>query len=169
MGEFIRVHCRHCGQTYLTTVANPTEEGLPTQCDMCRKPGGLVGGDAALLEAERQQKRQAQPMGPYPISRFCPDCGGGEFRTARPNRWVAFTQDRICEPCGIRYTPPTPWWAGVVFIIVGIALAGFGLFGVVAGLAQGNPIPVACEGLLSLLGFLAIVQGIRSLVSPGRA
>jgi hypothetical protein len=131
-------------------------------------PGGLVGGDEALVEAQRQQRRQTQPAGPYPVSRCCPDCGGGEFRTARPERWVAFTHDRVCKSCGTRYTPPTPWWAGVVFLLLGVPLAGFGLFGVVAGLARGNPLPLACEGLLGLLGILAIVHGIRSLVSPGR-
>lgn len=34
MGEVIRMHCRHCGQTYLTTSTD--------QCDLCRKTGGLV-------------------------------------------------------------------------------------------------------------------------------
>jgi hypothetical protein len=168
MGAFIRVHCRHCGQTYLTSVANPAEGALPAQCDMCRKPGGLVTGEAAISEGQRQPRRPAPARGPYPISKVCPDCGGSEYRTERPTRWIAFMQDRVCESCGTRYTPPTPRWAGIVFILVGVLLAAFGLFGVVAGLARGNPAPLACEGLLGVLGLLAIFHGFRTLASPGR-
>ncbi len=165
--EFIRVHCRHCGQTYLTTVENPDGE-LPAQCDACQKPGDLVSGDEALLAAQQQVRRQTESIGPLPISRLCPGCGGGEYRTARPNRWIAFTLDRVCKSCGTRYTPPTPRWAGIIFILLGIPLAGFGLFGVATGLAHGNLLPLACEGLLGLLGLLAIGHGISSLLSPGR-
>lgn len=45
-----------------------------------------------------------------------------------PENYVAFASDRICKKCGTRYTPPTPRWAGVLFLICGlflIAVAGY--------------------------------------------
>lgn len=74
----------------------------------------------------------------------------------------------VCASCGTRYSPPTPAWAAIAFIVAGAPLALFGLFGVLIGLANGNPLPLACEGPLGLLGMSAIFHGIRTLNSPGR-
>src|SRR5437868_1346458 len=108
MDELIRVHCRHCGQTYLTPDASLG------QCDLCRKPGGLVFGEGADKAARRQERELRQPKGEYPVSQVCPECGGTEFKTVQPDRWIAFSRDRVCKSCGTRYIPPTPWWAGLV-------------------------------------------------------
>jgi hypothetical protein len=168
MGDFIRVHCRHCDQTYLTVAENSAEGGVPIQCDLCRQSGGVVGGDTAQREAERQPRDQTQPRGPFPVSAVCPNCGGKEFRTTRPERWIAYTLDRVCKSCGTRYSPPTPRWAGIIFIILGFPLVAIGLFGVVASLMQGSPCPLVCEGPLGFLGILAIAHGIHTLTSPER-
>jgi hypothetical protein len=162
MGQLVRVHCRHCGQTYFTTSAD-----LP-QCDMCREPGGLVSGEDAILAAEMAPLAPPQPFGTYPVSRTCPKCGGAEYRRVAPQRLIAFVSDRVCKSCSTRYTPPTPGWAGVVFILVGLLLAGVGLFDILVGLARGNPFPPVCSGALGLLGVVVIAHGIRSLMSPGR-
>jgi len=42
MSELFRVHCPHCDQTYLTTVADLQ------QCDLCWKPMGVGGSDPKL-------------------------------------------------------------------------------------------------------------------------
>jgi len=68
MGDFIRVHCRHCDQTYLTTVTNPSEGELPGQCDLCRKPGGLVSYGAPAREEQRLQMRETPPPMPSSMS-----------------------------------------------------------------------------------------------------
>ncbi len=58
-------------------------------------------------------------MSKYPISSVCPDCGGGEYKKWQSEEFVAFTLDRVCKACGTRYTPPTPAWAAVLFILIG--------------------------------------------------
>ncbi len=61
-------------------------------------------------------------MAMYPVSRTCPGCEGTDFRRVKPEAPIAFTDDRICKSCGSRYTPPTPLWAGLVFIAVGLGI-----------------------------------------------
>jgi hypothetical protein len=59
-------------------------------------------------------------MAKHPISRQCPKCNGIDFKKVYPDGAIAFTDDRVCKNCGTRYTPPTPLWAAVVFIVVGV-------------------------------------------------
>jgi hypothetical protein len=58
-----------------------------------------------------------------------------------------------------------------VFILLGLPLAGVGgllaVLGARAEKAQAGP-AVACEGFLMILGVLAVAQGIRSLITPGK-
>jgi hypothetical protein len=90
----------------------------------------------------------------------------------RPDRWIAFTWDRACKSCGTRYTPPTPTWAAVVFLVIGFLLAGLGFLSLVIRFLSGNVLAIpamACEGFLAFLGILATVQGLRALIKPGKA
>jgi hypothetical protein len=75
MSEFIRVHCRYCNQTFLTLVADPTDESLPEKYDLCLKPGGLIDclaaqramqqHDGTLLQAnEKNTSSQVQAEDP---------------------------------------------------------------------------------------------------------
>jgi hypothetical protein len=168
MAELIRMHCRHCGQTYLTTTPDLQ------QCDLCHKVGGLVRAEAEFNEeaqpaqGQRKAKLQAQPKGDYPVSRACPSCGGLGFRRMRPDRWVAFTQDRVCKACGTRYTPPTPIWAGIVLLLAGLVLLSIGVVGGVFSLIAGDVAAVVCEVFLLALGLLAVGQGFGSLIRPGK-
>ena len=110
-------------------------------------------------------------MSKYPISQVCPKCGGGEYTKQRSEEFVAFTSDRVCGACGTRYTPPTPAWAGVVFILIGLPLAAFGGFAIIFRIASGNVLglpAMACEGFLGFLGLLALGQGARALMRPGQ-
>lgn len=84
---------------------------------------------------------------------------------------MAYKWDRVCKECGTRYTPPTPVWAGWVFIFAGLPLAGFGCLSVLMRLVAGGDIlgipAMACEGFLGVIGCLAIYHGIRALSKPG--
>jgi hypothetical protein len=109
-------------------------------------------------------------MNDYPISPTCPQCGGTEYARRKPNRLVAFVSDRVCRACNTRYTPPTPWWAGVLFLLAGLALPFLGL--VLAILLVGNPFSIAgliCEGIIAALGVAAFIGGIRELINTERA
>src|SRR6516164_4403820 len=70
-------------------------------------------------------------VGRYPVATSCPDCGCKEYRRVKVNRPVAFTDDRECVACGARYTPPTPVWAAVIFILLGVLITAVGGTGVV--------------------------------------
>jgi hypothetical protein len=105
------------------------------------------------------------------VSEVCPGCGATEHRRVRPKTLIAFTSDRVCLACGVRYSPPTPRWAAVLFVLVGLLLTGFGLISILVQLASGNPLHIlgmACEGFLGFLGLLALGQGIRALMFPGK-
>jgi hypothetical protein len=55
----------------------------------------------------------------YPIAQVCPHCGSDSFFRLAPKGRIAFANDRKCKDCGTRFTPPTPPWAGVLFICAG--------------------------------------------------
>ena len=57
-------------------------------------------------------------MSRYPVASNCPHCGSKDFKRLKTEGLVAFTDDRKCAACGTRYTPPTPAWAAVAFILL---------------------------------------------------
>lgn len=62
-------------------------------------------------------------------------------------------------------------WAGVVFLVAGVFLAGLGGFSILVSLVRGSPTAIpamACEGTLMVLGGLAIYHGIRAVANPGK-
>jgi hypothetical protein len=104
-------------------------------------------------------------MTEYPISVTCPQCGGTEYTRRKPKRLVAFVSDRVCRACNTRYTPPTPAWAGVLFLLAGLTLP---LLGFVLTSLLVHPFSIAgliCEGLIAALGVAAFVGGIRELLN----
>jgi hypothetical protein len=108
-------------------------------------------------------------MTEYPISATCPQCGGTEYTRRKPRRLVAFVSDRVCRACNTRYTPPTPVWAGIVFLLAGLTLPFLGF--VLTGLLV-HPFSLAglvCEGVFAALGVATFVGGIRELVNSGGA
>jgi hypothetical protein len=94
-------------------------------------------------------------MNEYPISATCPQGGGTEYTRRKPKRLVAFVSDRVCRACNTRYTPPTPVWAGVLFLPGGLTLPFLGL--VLTNLPV-DPFSIAgliCEGAIAALGVAA--------------
>lgn len=73
------------------------------------------------------KKNKSSLKGAYPVSEDCPKCGSTDYKRAKPETAVAFADDRICKACGVRYTPPTPPWARIVFAICGLIGLAVGL------------------------------------------
>jgi hypothetical protein len=108
-------------------------------------------------------------MTAYPISATCPQCGATEYTRRKPERLVAFVSDRVCRACNTRYTPPTPVWAGILFLLAGLTLPflGFALTSLLV-----HPFSIVgliCEGVVAVLGVAAFVGGIRELLNSGGA
>jgi hypothetical protein len=129
-------------------------------CPECRQDLDEPGNEPALAREPSAAVASEPPSSTTPtryrVGEVCPACQSPGYRQVRPDRWIAFRWDRVCKSCNTRYTPPTPPWAGGGFLVAGLPLAAFGLFGVIGSLVQGNPLPIACEG------------GARFARGPGR-
>jgi hypothetical protein len=113
-------------------------------------------------------------MGAYPVSEICPDCGAVDFRKVYPEGKVAFTYDRVCKRCRTRYTPPTPAWASLLFILIGGVFVAIGSVGIAfpffAKMSSDS------QGVGPFLGGISVAvfglgiggYGIRCLVRGGR-
>ncbi len=112
-------------------------------------------------------------MGNYPVSRTCPKCGSKKYTKTAAEAIVSFVPDRICSKCRYRYTPPTPRWAGAVFMVCGLALMGLGAFFSYDEWKNESQPPGAMfyvvRGLLSFVGVPVIIFGAKSLFAPARA
>lgn len=171
--------CQECG--------NPVH----TQC-LCADPTALIelqcircGGDresamARTVRAERIAEAEAAKaaevrLNGHPKSKVCPNCGCSDYATIRTSQGVAFTDDRICAKCSTRYTPPTPIWAAILFVIIGSAFlvaSMLDVLSVCAELADGKLLParLIATGIvfgLAIAGGFAIRHGIRCLRNPG--
>jgi hypothetical protein len=106
----------------------------------------------------------------YPISESCPQCGGREYKRREPETYIAFVDDRECKVCQTRYTPPTPAWAAVVFLLIGVLGVGVDVFFIVVGLMRpGMGLALSFRsGLVgaacAFVGIACIVHGLRSLM-----
>jgi hypothetical protein len=105
----------------------------------------------------------------YPTSENCPHCGSGESKKRPPETYIAFVSDRVCKVCQTRYTPPTPAWAAIIFILVGMLFVGVDvLFLVTAFIRPGMGFTSSflqgwVGASVALLGIACIVHGLRSL------
>lgn len=104
------------------------------------------------------------------VSKVCPTCGNQQFKKVRPKGWIAFVDDRKCLECGDVYTAPTPRWAGICFIIIGILFVlplPLGV-GIEALSGRANAPSCVCYSLLAALGCASFVHGMRSLTEAGK-
>lgn len=105
------------------------------------------------------------------VAAVCPACGSPEFRTTPPAGWLAYAPDRLCTACGVRYTPPTPRWAALIFGGLGgvlVAASGVGLLLRVALGGVLGPAVTVGEVLVGVVGVVAIRHGVRALRHPGQ-
>ncbi|PHS03222.1 MAG: hypothetical protein COA78_18600 [Blastopirellula sp.] len=100
------------------------------------------------------------------ISKACPKCESSAFKTVRPENWVAFKNDHICLDCNTRYSLPTPIWASLTFLALGL----FILVACIVSISlrfrsenQTNIVGAIPEFGLAIIGLLAIKKGYSSL------
>ena len=99
-----------------------------------------------------------------------PSCGGAAFRRVKPRALIAFASDRVCKACGTRYTPPTPLWAALLFILTGTLFGGLGVSILLVGAyvsavnhTKLDETPTLFPFGLIVVGALVIVHGVRCL------
>jgi hypothetical protein len=101
----------------------------------------------------------------YPISRVCPQCGGKEYTSRKPEAFVAFASDRVCKVCRTRYSPPTPVWGGILILLLGLALPILGFVLVALLFHPFSILGLACEGTFCVFALVVFIGGIRLLVT----
>jgi hypothetical protein len=84
-------------------------------------------------------------------------------RKLKPDRLIAFTSDRICDKCGIRYVPPTPRWAAIAFIVIGLLFVVGSLMDTVVHVLNGQWLLVLWKLSLAVFGIALLTHGFRSL------
>jgi hypothetical protein len=152
--------CPHC-RTYVM----PSPQGICPQCQQ------NMNDPPALRPLLAEPAAVPSRRGNMPIGAVCPSCGGTEFTTVRPDRFVSFAYDRICLRCRLRYAPPTPLWGSVTFIVFGFLLGGASSLSIFFGLLRAGesaPSPsMVIEVLLAAMGIAAAVYGFRSIARGG--
>jgi hypothetical protein len=104
---------------------------------------------------------------PYPISETCPECGQTTFKPVKPETFVAFTDDRLCLGCGTRYTPPTPTWAAIVFLIVGTGIVLVALLVIAVEGRDGGCMAGMFVFTSLAVGIACVIHGIRTVKNRG--
>jgi hypothetical protein len=111
-------------------------------------------------------------MSRFPISRVCPECASKGYTVRKSQAFVAFANDRVCKFCLTRYSPPTPLWGGITFMLSGLALPvlGFVLIALLALLfgpfvSPFSILGLTCEGVFCILALVCFIGGIRLLVT----
>ena len=102
-------------------------------------------------------------MSTHPICRACPNCGSGEYFAVKPDRLVTFMKDRECKNCYLRYTPPTPFCATLLLILIGGVLTlGCG-YSIILALARGHIFALPLNALFAFVGVLCLRLGAYSI------
>jgi hypothetical protein len=107
-------------------------------------------------------------MSKSPVSRICPQCGGKEYTLRKPKHLVAFTADRVCKACLTRYSPPTPPWGGVLFLLAAPVLGLLGLVLIALLFGPFSILGLACEGVLGFFVPVVFIGGIRILIESAK-
>jgi hypothetical protein len=162
--------CPHCGgrvRVLLDLPGDSPSTDIPhSHPDLAAEAATLPPiGDRQKLPIQNNGSGIVESVSKYPISTECPRCCGTEFEKCPSEEWVAFVSDRICNHCGARYTPPTPAWAAVLFILVGSIMVACSVFAVGGSNGLGDILSV---GLIGFIGIMAIRHGIRALTLRAR-
>ena len=96
------------------------------------------------------------------IARVCPNCASSEHRKIKPDTLVAFEYNRICEKCGTLYVPPTPLWASILFVIIGLVFTLGAAWEMILHFNAAEPGLIFWKGVWLILGISVLLYGIRS-------
>lgn len=172
--QVVGLKCLRCqqriGSVLEGSFCNTCDSPVHTQCARPESSAGLCPacGSEATVKPPAPPAPPPEGPAPYPVNKDCPKCGPGEFKKRKPKRYIAFTYDRVCKSCGMRYTPPTPVWAGVLFLLVGILILGFVALSVLASLVnEGGVFMPPQMWAYAFVGLLVIYHGASSLLWPG--
>ena len=159
--------CPACGNSVHHGCCKPVDSpAIPARCSDC---GGERSKPAAQrVQFERAQQAAAVQGGGTPVGTVCPACGHALFERVVPQKWIAYAFDRVCLACGTHYTPPTPVWAAGIMSLAGMVLVVVALVGGYFSLLAVDIVALLLEGLLGVLGALALSHGVRSLIRPGK-
>lgn len=116
---------------------------------------------------------------PVEYASACPNCGKVRSKKVQPDTLIAFVSDRICLSCKTRYRLPTPLWAAIVFVVIGILMAGLALMELVIRLlstdfmgdlqkANPNAFLIGVDIVFLVVGGRMFYHGIRCLANPGK-
>src|SRR5262245_26574957 len=134
----------------------------PQDLERLAGPIGILVGIIAIL-AQPQLRSwlfKGQPpsyQSKFPVSTACPNCGGTAYAATAPETPLAFVSDRTCKACGTRYTPPTPKWGAVLFVLLGLCLLGFAIYSAIT-----NTMSVIYPGV-----FARVVEGVIGFAAIG--
>jgi hypothetical protein len=117
--------------------------------------------DAAQPAADARE--QAEPSRSYPPSRRCPRCGEERHKPAEADAWIASLADRVCLTCGCRYSPPTPLWAVLVLILIGLAGGPVSLVATLAAALELKVGAALISGVALVLSLWCMARGLRGL------
>jgi hypothetical protein len=118
-------------------------------------------------------------MESIPVSKICPSCGSDQFRKVRSKRRISFSDDRICLKCKTRFAPPTPRWAGILFVVFGAIVFITGSLLTVLSLLDipnyskpsgptSNPLVVMALAIpMIVIGGASVAHGIRAISKAG--
>jgi hypothetical protein len=141
----------------------------PQDMERLAGPIGILVGIATLLAQPQFRAMLFRGQRPpsrsrFPISSVCPACRSTAFKRVAPETPIAFVDDRICSDCKIRYTPPTPKWAALVFVLLGVFLLGMVIYSATTDIISKSFSVRTARIFEAVIGFMAItviVFGIK--------
>jgi hypothetical protein len=71
-------------------------------------------------------------MSSYPTNSDCPVCGRAPYKRVWRKVWWDKVEDRICEKCGTRYTPPVSVGWAWGYLGIGLVVTAVGVIWVLA-------------------------------------
>lgn len=152
-------YCNHC-RIHLS-------EGL-SKCHACGKSrhNEKLGAFAApLTNDERTQFEKDYPP-ELPVSRKCPKCHDKDYSVIRPRFYLSISMDQVCITCGTKYSPPPPFWLGVLFMVIGAPLFSVGVLPFIVRMAiaqQASTLEMTIEGIVTFIAGLFIYHSVRIL------
>ena len=95
----------------------------------------------------------------------CPNCGYREFVRMPAISFVAFSKDYVCRRCVTRFPAPTPRWAAILFITIGVPMAWFGIPRFFFSVFDLDTFGMLIGGCIAYVGIRIVWFGIKAMKS----